>query len=138
MVLLFARNMVDSFNTLYTRFLARFIDCNPIVAISTSLHNVVHRKGEGLRQYMTRFSRAMHALLVGLCRGKLLDTLYSEPSKDMDQLRVRATIYTSIKENANTSTKGYKGATLNDFLTFIRGKDKESSKITLSSIRKEK
>ena len=55
----FPRNLVDSFNTLCAQFLARFIDFNPIVATSTSLHNVVQGEGEGLRQYMTRFSQAM-------------------------------------------------------------------------------
>jgi len=35
----------------------------------------------------------MHALLVGLHLRKFLDTLYVEPPKDMDQLRVRAARY---------------------------------------------
>ena len=35
------RNSVDSFETFCGRFLARFADCKPMAATSTSLHNVV-------------------------------------------------------------------------------------------------
>ncbi|XP_068476509.1 uncharacterized protein [Phaseolus vulgaris] len=76
------RNLVDIFDTFYGRFLARFADCKPMAATSTSLHNVVQEEAEGLRQFMVRFARAtlnipdlhptmsVHALLVGLRPGK--------------------------------------------------------------------
>jgi len=43
------KNSIDSFNTLYAWFLARFPDCKPIVVKSASLHNVVQGEEEGLR-----------------------------------------------------------------------------------------
>jgi len=67
--------------------------------MSASLHNVVQGEEEGLRQYMTQFAKAtsnilnlhlvaaMHALLIGLCLRKFLDTLYVDPPINMDELR---------------------------------------------------
>lgn len=43
------RNSVDSFDTFCDRFLARFTDCKPVAATSTSLHNVVQGETKGLR-----------------------------------------------------------------------------------------
>jgi len=44
---------------------------------------------------------AMHILLVSVCLEKFLDTLYSVPPENMDQLRAKATRYISIEENAD-------------------------------------
>lgn len=63
---------------------------------------------------------SMHALLVGLRRGKFLDTLYVEPPNDMDQLRARAARYMSIKENVEALRKMMKVPTTTTFTSYNR------------------
>jgi len=112
------RNSIDSFNTLCAWFFATFADCKPIVATSTSLHNVLQgEEEEGLRQYMTWFAKetlnilelhlvvAMHVLLIGLRSGKFLDTLYMDSPTNMDKLRSQVAWYINIEENVDARRK---------------------------------
>jgi len=48
---------------------------------------------------------AMHALLVGLHLGKFLDTLYTNPPANIDELRNRAARYINIDENVDVRRK---------------------------------
>jgi len=50
-----SRNSIDSFDTFCMRFSTRFTECKPMVASSTSLHNVLEGDNESLRQYMASF-----------------------------------------------------------------------------------
>ena len=85
--------------------------------MSASLHNVVQGEEEGLRQYMTGFEKAtlnipdlhptvaMQALLIGLCSGKFLDTLYVDPSSNMDEICSRVAWYINIEESVDARRK---------------------------------
>jgi len=87
----------------------------------------MQREAESLRHFMARFAQAtlnipnlhlavsMHALLVGLCPGKFLDTLYAEPPEDMDQWRARAANYMNIEENTDARRKSMKTPTMTTF-----------------------
>ena len=109
LVLLFAANSVDSFEMLCARFTPRFADSKP----DDSLDHVVQRDNELLRQYMARFTKTTllipdfhsavtrHSLLVGLKSSTFLDSLYADPTPNMDSLRARAARYMGIEENAN-------------------------------------
>jgi len=105
-------NSVSSFEMLCARFTARFADSKPAIASSASLHHIVQGDNESLRQYMARFTKATllipdlhpavtrYALLVGLRPSEFLDSLYADPSHNMDSLRARSSRYMSIEENA--------------------------------------
>jgi len=111
------QNSINSFRTLCSKFIARFIDSKPMTTVSTSLHHVSQGRNETLRQFMSRFTKAclnipnlhptvaMHAITVGLKPGLFLNTLYAEPPSNMDELRARATKYIAIEENAEASKK---------------------------------
>jgi len=99
---------------LYARFTARLADSKPATASSASLHHIVQRDNESFRKYMARFTKATllipdlhptitrHLLLVGLKPNAFLDSLYTDPPHNMDNLQARASRYMSIKENAET------------------------------------
>jgi len=102
-------NSVDSFETLCTQFIARIIDSKPMVTSSVPLQHVMQGDFKSLWQYMTRFSKAMlqitnlhltvamHSLQVRLKPSPFLNTLYANPSENMDSLKVRAARYMSIE-----------------------------------------
>jgi len=76
-----SRNSIDSFHTLSSKFIARFIDNKPMTSNLASFHHVTQDENESRKQYMAHFAKAclnipsfhpavaMHALIVGLMPG---------------------------------------------------------------------
>jgi len=117
-------NSVDSFRTLCSKFIAWFVDSKPMTTVSASLHHVSQGRNEPLRQFMSRFTKAyfnipnlhpvvaMHTITVGLKPDLFLNTLYTEPPSNMNELRARAAKYIAIKENAKASKRAEAPSTL--------------------------
>jgi len=105
------QNLVDSFRTLCSKFITRFIDSKPMATSSASFQHVTQGKHESLRQNMARFVKAclnipnlhlvvaMYALTVGLKPGLFINALFVKPPSNMDELRVCAVKYITIEEN---------------------------------------
>jgi len=111
------RNSVDSFLTLYLKFMAQFIDNKLMTTSSASLHHVTQRKNESLKQYMTCFAKAclnipnlhptvaMRTSIVGLKSDLFLNALFVEPPSNMDKLLAHAAKYITIEENIEAARR---------------------------------
>ena len=106
-------NSVGNFKDLTAKFMTLYKTSRPHHMSSLSLLNVKQEKGESLRAFMDRFSKvcmnirnlmpeiAMHHLVGAIRRGRFTESLTKRPTRNMDELRTRATKFMQIEEHVN-------------------------------------
>jgi len=103
-------NSIDNFATLVAKFETQFATSQPHHLTSIALVGIRQEKGESLRTFVDRFSKAamsirnlspdvaMHHMLTALRLGPFADNLCMQPADSLYELRKRAAMYMQLEE----------------------------------------